>query len=294
MADISKISPDDGSTILNIKDGNSVHWADNAVLGAVNLFPIDISTLKSKNTTGTWSGNTYTLNTLTLDCEVVNGYVTTITANGTPTSNVNFILFDGNSTTELANKLKGKSITLSGCPINGSSNSYRMLFSTWGSVPNEYDDGSGCTVNVPSNVSGLRFDCIVYSGYTANNIVFKPMLSISPNAVYAPYAMTNRELTPQKDVVSLESGITKWTENVLVRHAKTVLLNLSVSGTFTANIETLVGTIPMGFRPSQILFFTLGTTIGYGYVKFGQDGTIKVTNSANVSNVNINAFWQTP
>lgn len=26
MADISKISPDDGSTILNIKDSNAVHW----------------------------------------------------------------------------------------------------------------------------------------------------------------------------------------------------------------------------------------------------------------------------
>ena len=38
MADISKISPDDGSTILNIKDSNAVHWADNAILGARNLY----------------------------------------------------------------------------------------------------------------------------------------------------------------------------------------------------------------------------------------------------------------
>ena len=28
MADISKLSPDDGSTILNIKDSNAVHWGD--------------------------------------------------------------------------------------------------------------------------------------------------------------------------------------------------------------------------------------------------------------------------
>lgn len=38
MADISKISPDDGSTILNIKDKNAVHWDERKGYVTKNLF----------------------------------------------------------------------------------------------------------------------------------------------------------------------------------------------------------------------------------------------------------------
>lgn len=169
------------------------------VLGAKNLFPIDLNTLKAKNTTGTWSDNVYSLNNATITCTVENGYVTEITANSeNPISqNTNFILFDGSNSTNLVNSFKGKELTLNGCPKNGSNTSYRMLFSTWGTVENKYDDGNGCTIDVPNNVTGMRFDVILYSGYTPNNLKFRPMIRLASDTdpTFAPYAMTNRELT---------------------------------------------------------------------------------------------------
>ena len=74
MADISKISPNDGSTILNIKDNNAVHWGDQSK-GYVgkNLFDyinaanshyntthsIITNGVKVKTTTSTTWGNLY-------------------------------------------------------------------------------------------------------------------------------------------------------------------------------------------------------------------------------------------
>lgn len=169
------------------------------ILTAKNLFPIDLNTLKAKNTTGTWSDNVYSLNNATITCTVENGYVTEITANSeNPISqNTNFILFDGSNSTNLVNSFKGKELTLNGCPKNGSNTSYRMLFSTWGTVENKYDDGNGCTIDVPNNVTGMRFDVILYSGYTPNNLKFRPMIRLASDTdpTFAPYAMTNRELT---------------------------------------------------------------------------------------------------
>ena len=182
------------------------------ILGAKNLFPIDLNTLKAKNTTGTWSDNVYSLNNATITCTVENGYVTEITANSeNPISqNTNFILFDGSNSTNLVNSLKGKELTLNGCPKNGSNTSYRMLFSTWGTLENEYDNGDGCTVDVPNNVAGMRFDVILYSGYTPNNLKFRPMIRLATDtdSDFAPYAMTNRQLTDAVTPKKLEETST--------------------------------------------------------------------------------------
>lgn len=112
-------------------------------------------------------------------------------------------------------------------------------------------------------------------------------------------AMTNRELTDavtqNETTIELETGITKWTENVVCKQGKVCFMNLTVSGTFTANTEVLVGTIPANYRPRQILFFPLCTTNGYGYIKVGQDGTIKMNSvSGNATNLGVFGSWLVP
>lgn len=109
-------------------------------------------------------------------------------------------------------------------------------------------------------------------------------------------AMTNRELTDavtqNETTIELETGITKWTENVVCKQGKFCFINLTVSGSFPSNTEVLVGTIPVGYRPRQIVFFPLCTTSGYGYVKVEQDGKIKLNSvSANATNVGVFGTW---
>lgn len=79
----------------------------------------------------------------------------------------------------------------SGCPSGGNaSNTYSMYFG----IQNSFDIGNGyrCVNNKPSQVR-----IIIRKGYTADNLVFKPMIrdaSIEDDS-FIPYAKTNVELT---------------------------------------------------------------------------------------------------
>jgi hypothetical protein len=80
---------------------------------------------------------------------------------------------------------------LVGCPVGGTSSTYYMCIqcyngSTW--LKTYIDYGKGVLVsNIPPEVNIIRLFLIIGNGYTANNLLFKPMITTDLNATYDDY-----------------------------------------------------------------------------------------------------------
>ncbi len=139
------------------------------------------------------SGKNLLENTAT--SQTVNGVTFTVnedgsvTANGTATARAGIIIADQNTYTA-SNDL---TYMLSGCPTNGSDNSYYMHYhewdSAWGDLTNVTDYGNGVFMEHNNNAVYSRISVEIASGYTCNNLTFKPMIRLASieDATYEPY-----------------------------------------------------------------------------------------------------------
>lgn len=170
-----------------------LHGFDHPWVGGAgkNKLPMTVSGIKALNTTGTWSGNVYTVNGGTFTIQTDNdGNVTGAVANGTFTERA-FLLFvnSNDMTTDFVKTILGKTIILNGCPTRAG-NPYAQMFNTWGTTSPIYDNGSDpATLAVPSTISGYRCQIEIYAG-TVSNVLFKPMIRLSTesDASFAPYS----------------------------------------------------------------------------------------------------------
>lgn len=146
--------------------------------GAKNLF-------ENVATTKTISGVTFTVNA-----------DKSITANGTASATI---------TLQLGYiKPNDSAMRLSGCPQDGTQSTYELQLVMNDNVTVKRDYGEG--VELPAGSYTQPLYLVIRSGYVANNLVFKPMITLAsqPNSDYdhyVPYAKTNRELT---DDITLE------------------------------------------------------------------------------------------
>lgn len=158
-----------------------------AALGAKNLL------LYNGYASGATNGVTYTINT--------DG---TITINGTP---------QGTSPSYIEIQLSGNAVNiskfcdgqhiLSGCPAGGGDTSYRMYAARGSYSRFDYGDGVLLTETAQTDV---RLVVSIANGYTANNLIFKPMIRHAEitDSTYVPYAPTNRELYEM--ILALQTG----------------------------------------------------------------------------------------
>lgn len=206
----------DAGKVLSVDENGDLEWSDDvnseiqtltnnlsdevsarAKLGAHNIFPITIESLKSLNTTGTWSDNSYTLYGITYACEVSNGYVTKITVTGTATATSVLDLF-GKNNSFATNKFKGN--ILSGSPSGGSGTSYCIVEQTSASSAGtsaefSIDSGSGAIIG---DNDYARLYIRIENGYAiSGSLVYNPMIRLATDSdsTHQPYAMSNRELT---------------------------------------------------------------------------------------------------
>ena len=158
-----------------------------AALGAKNLLKYDGCSASST------AGVSYTIN--------ADG---TVTVNGTPQgSSPSYvqIMLNGNAVT--VDKFCDGHHILSGCPAGGGDNKYRMYAAKGTYSRFDYGDGVLLTETALTDV---RIVIYIANGYTANNLVFKPMIrraEITDDS-YAPYAPTNRELYEM--ILAIQSG----------------------------------------------------------------------------------------
>ncbi len=150
-----------------------------------NKLPMTVSGIKSVNTSGTWSGNSYTLNGVTFTILVDNAdNVIGIRANGTASG--------GNSSLKLGSYMVTSDASImNGCPSGGISSTYRMYIETTSSgTPNWVNDyGDGVTIT-GRDTGTFPVYALVVNGASVNNIVFYPMIRLSTESdpTFAPYS----------------------------------------------------------------------------------------------------------
>jgi hypothetical protein len=185
---------------LLIKNGGvSLYGLDENkdLLGVKNLLPLTLENLKAINTTGTWSGNAYTLNGVTFTVNTnSHGSVTDITVNGTKEEGsasflviFNSLLLDNNMSYWMTGGATGVNV---GARYTVTPYDFRL------------DNGNG--IEVPFERERVIYiDVVTAETYT--NVKIYPMIRLDtdPNPTYKPYAMSNQELTQR--LLALEARL---------------------------------------------------------------------------------------
>lgn len=150
------------------------------------------------------------LNPTLLESSVSNNGITctnnedgTCTFSGKATDTAIFTILNTATTSAVLNRLSGEKIKLIGCPKSGSYSTYKLQVYT--SNHGQFVDlSNGAIFTVPSDAEGANVAVLFYSGYTANNLIFKPMLTTNLSATYddfVPYTGDTGQLN--KDVADI-------------------------------------------------------------------------------------------
>ncbi len=173
-------------SVDELKEENDDVWSSMNVLGSKNLLVYPY--YKSSHTD---TGITWTVND--------DG---TVVANGTVSSTTATSIFLCRF--REPHSLKAGRYILSGCPSGGTNTTYYMwmCFYNGSNVGSIYSYGGDTPFEVLSEYENytLVVGCYCRYGYTANNLKFYPMIRPAEyqDSTYAPYAMTNKELTENK------------------------------------------------------------------------------------------------
>ena len=186
---------------LLIKNGGvSLHGLDEnkEILGAKNLLPLNLENLKAINTSGSWSGNAYTLNGITFTVNMDSlGSVESITVQGNATGDCLFALCVSTyrSITDLKFIKTNIAYTFS---QETTSSDIKFKFDSGGPWDYPQIAGNG-EVDFTFNTAGNTYMPMlyVYNGTRTSRVTTKVMIRLAsdPNPTYAPYAMGNQELT---------------------------------------------------------------------------------------------------
>ena len=146
-----------------------------------NKLPITVASVKAGNTSGTWSGNVYTLNNVTFTLLTdSDGNLVGIKTNGTASAQTRLLL---------TFELSANSYTITGTPSTGSSTTYRqIIYNNTTSSYIAYDNNAGATFTLNAN-SSLSYIIQILQDVNPNNAIFYPMIRFSSetDATYAPY-----------------------------------------------------------------------------------------------------------
>ena len=139
-----------------------------------------------------------------------------VTVNGTATARTVFFIVNINKFLRLS---QGVSYRLSGCPAGGGDNTFSLTVQdiTYSQTFNDVGNGESVVTRFTDYYAFIT----IFADYTANNLIFRPMLNIGTTALpYEPYisdtlsAETPIELA-EYDVVYPETGETKRQSNTL-------------------------------------------------------------------------------
>ena len=218
--------------------------------------------LKNNAVTQTVSGVTFTIN----DDK-------SITVNGTATAQISFVI----------NNKVGLGIgnyILTGCPSGGSWNTFYLTAyasSAWLSAP---DFGSGCKIE---NKTVTQVVISIASGYTANNLTFKPMLCYADitDDTYEPYKenIDERLIKTKSDIAINKSTLGYQSKNLLKIVPRTITSGgvtcvIDDDGIVTVNgtaSETVFINIRSNISLDETLEYTLTGTYdnsSYGYIYY--------------------------
>ena len=178
------------------------------ILGAKNLLPLTLANLKAINTSGSWSGNTYTLYGLTFTVNTDSfGSVASITVQGAATSDVLFALCVSSYTSITNLKFIKTNIAYTFSQETTSSD-IRFKFDSGGPWDYPQIAGNG-EVDFTFDTASQTYMPMLHvaNGTRISSATTKVMIRLAsdPNPTYRPYAMSNQELTQR--LISLEQRV---------------------------------------------------------------------------------------
>lgn len=190
---------------LNDVDATKMSYADNGILGAKNLLPLTLASLRANTSGGTWTDNVYVKEGITYTVYTnSNGFIIRINANGTTSTNPSNLIFNHNSRKNLF--LSAGTYIIS----KGNTNNSAILY--W----NLYNDSTYVRQIASLGSSASQEVIIDYSDYNAYEIGihvvanstidvdFYPMVryAFDVDNTYQPFAMTNQQITPYVQSIS--------------------------------------------------------------------------------------------
>ena len=190
----SPFEQDAKSVVVSVKPIQDLHGYDHPWVGGAgkNKLPLVLADIKAANTTGTWSGNVYSIANGTIEIMTDDAdNVTAIKVNGTFTGTVSFSLYSksgGSYPFESANYI------LNGCPQGGSGSTYK--FDTiYRKNAEDYilavDYGASATADFTAiaDADSVNIRIVVYAG-TYSNVIFYSMIRLATesDATFAPYS----------------------------------------------------------------------------------------------------------
>lgn len=169
------------------KHGYNSVWVGGA---GKNKIILTSAKIKQRNTSGTWTNNSYTWNgvtyALTVDSQ---DNVTNIALSGARSGESFLYLANQDDIYTYSTGIAGNQMTLNGCPANGGSDKYYL--STWISGSGTKSDyGSGVNATYPASFTQCNITLGITSGYTISETLnFRPMLRLASitDSSFAPY-----------------------------------------------------------------------------------------------------------
>ena len=168
---------------VKIEPVQDLHGYDKPWAGGAgkNKLPMTVAGIKSANTSGTWSGNAYTINGVTFTILTdSDGNVTGIKVNGTASADSIFKL-------AIMPIKADTSYVMNGCPQTGSQSTYVLYVD--GKPTSYFDYGNGVTWSSVGSDTSYDIRIFVANGYNSNNLTFLPMIRLSTvsDATFEPY-----------------------------------------------------------------------------------------------------------
>lgn len=213
-----------------------------------------------------------------------------ITANGTAVARSSFALSTPNNEYSMS-LASDKNFYFSGCPSGASNSTFLLTIQDISYNQTVTDRGNG--VSFVTKYTKYYVFITIYEGFTANNLVFKPMLNYGSSALpYEPYisdtlsAATPIELT-EYDVAYPETGETKRQSNTIVFDG-TEVWGIYTPATpeegftvfqFSLSAAGAPGVPPTSSGAAQVIC-NYYPWRAYGYVR---DGTSQSTNSGGTA-----------
>lgn len=227
---------------------NKMSYADNGVLGAKNLLPLSLATIKSLNTAGTWTDNIYAYLGVNFTVNTdADGNVTSISTSGTSSAEWMYFYI---ANVDLIN---GESYILSG--ITGETLTTCRLSLLWGDYTEAATVDGEKSFTVSATGTAVMRLIVRMPSVDMSGKVFYPMIRLATDtdSTFQPYAMTNKELT--SEVLNLDSSVSD-----LETHFPTTGF-FDVAGIYTGNIDTIssangyilrIGTSTSGTKPTNL------------------------------------------
>lgn len=243
-----------------VEPQQDLHGYDKPWVGGAgkNKLPMTVDSIKAANTTGTWSGNDYTIQGVIFTIQTDNdGNVTGIKLNGIASATVQF---------QITGDVLDSSFTgmiLSGCPAGGSLTTYRLLCLESG-TSNAIDTGSGATIGSISNIALVQIR--ISNGTNMSGKIFYPMLRLATetDVTFAPYS--NICSITQYDSCKITRDGKNWFD-INKSFTNSIVDHITNDGYIVTKVNAPVGWSQVGtFIAKKNVKYTLSVTNGFsGY-----------------------------